>query len=75
MQEPSDYSEPFADHLRQLGVRPVLAGALAAQRYRHNDRFTTDVDFFLSEFGEVADALRREGYESGSWPSREASLT
>lgn len=63
MQEPSDYCEPFAEHLRELGLRPVLAGALAAQRYRGNVRFTTDVDFFVSNFGAVADALRGEGYE------------
>lgn len=63
MHEPSDYSGPFAEHLRQLGLEPVLVGALAAATYRRTPRFTTDVDFMVAEFGDVADRLSAEGYE------------
>ena len=41
----------------------MLIGALAASEYRQRPRFTTDVDFMLVEFGDVAERLAAEGYD------------
>lgn len=63
MQEPSDYSGPFADRLRSLGLDPVLVGALAAATYRRSPRFTTDVDFMVTDFADVDEQLAADGYD------------
>lgn len=63
MHEPSDYSGPFAERLRAMGLEPVLVGALAAATYRKSPRFTTDVDFMVREFADAAERFADEGYD------------
>lgn len=63
MREPSDYSATFADLLREVGADVVLAGALAANAWRREPRFTTDVDFLARSLVGVADALEARGFE------------
>jgi hypothetical protein len=60
---PEDSSTPFAELLRELGVEPVLIGALAALKYRADPRLTTDVDFLIPPTPDLAEALRQRGYE------------
>jgi hypothetical protein len=55
--EPADSCARFADLLDQLGVTHVVAGALAALRYRAEPRLTTDVDFIVRLVPDLADAL------------------
>lgn len=53
--------------LRGLGIRFVLIGALAANRYRITTRLTQDVDLLLADLGPGLAALERalatEGFE------------
>ncbi len=60
--EPSDYWSEFAERLEQLGLEPVLIGGLAARRYRHRDRFTTDVDFLTRELGDLPERMQDAGF-------------
>jgi predicted nucleotidyltransferase len=59
--------ETIARILRGLGIRFVLIGALAANRYRVTTRLTQDVDLLLADLGAGLDALTRalagEGFE------------
>jgi len=72
--EPAASCAQFAELLDELGVRHVVAGALAALRYRAEPRLTTDVDFIIEPSPGLADALRERGYrvdtmdESGGEP-------
>lgn len=63
MPEPADYSSHFADRLRELGIEPVLIGALAANEYRQVARLTTDVDFLARSLTGVAEAMEADGFE------------
>lgn len=47
----------LASVLDALGVRWVLIGALAANRYRAEPRLTLDADLLLADFGPGIDAL------------------
>jgi predicted nucleotidyltransferase len=52
--------------LRRLGIRWVLIGALAANRYRATTRLTQDVDLLLADSGpgleELENAVRQAGW-------------
>jgi hypothetical protein len=61
--EPSDYSAEVQALLAELGLEPVLIGALAALVYRRTPRATTDVDFLVRRVTGLADRLRELGYE------------
>jgi hypothetical protein len=51
--------------LERLGIRWVLAGALAANRYRVTTRLTQDVDLLLADHGPGLAALERELRSAG----------
>lgn len=74
--EPADSCAEFTELLDELGVTHVVAGALAALRYRAEPRFTTDVDFLVRPRAGLADALRARGYdvETMSEPGEEPYL-
>jgi hypothetical protein len=55
-----------------LGIRWVLIGALAANRYRVTTRLTQDVDLMLENVGPGLDRLERE-LAAGGWLVRRAS--
>jgi hypothetical protein len=61
--EPADYSAEVRAILAELGLEPVLIGALAAMAYRRTPRATTDVDFLVRRVTGLADRLRQLGYE------------
>lgn len=63
MPEPSDYSAEIRSVLAELGLEPVLIGALAAIVYRRTPRATTDVDFLVRRVTGLAVRLRQLGYE------------
>ena len=63
MPEPSDYSAEIQSILAELGLEPVVIGALAALRYRRVPRVTTDVDFLVRRFGELPERMRSLGYD------------
>lgn len=54
-----------------LGIRWVLIGALAANRYRGSPRLTADVDLLLADAGPGLDALEAAAIASG-WQVRRA---
>jgi predicted nucleotidyltransferase len=51
--------EAIARILRGLGIRFVLIGALAANRYRVTTRLTQDVDLLLADLGPGLEPLER----------------
>ena len=55
-----------------LGIRWVLIGALAANRYRASPRLTQDVDLLLADSGPGIDALE-SGLRDVGWTVRRAS--
>ena len=55
-----------------LGIRWVLIGALAANRYRASPRLTQDVDLLLADSGPGIDALE-SGLRDAGWTVRRAS--
>lgn len=55
-----------------LGIRWVLIGALAANRYRSSPRLTQDVDLLLADSGPGLDALESALRDSG-WTVERAS--
>ena len=61
--DPADSCRQFAELLRELGVEPVVIGALAALRYRAEPRLTTDVDFLVPDSSGLADALEARGFD------------
>jgi len=64
--------EALREVLDPLGIRWVLIGALAANRYRVTTRLTQDVDLLLSDAGAGLGALERGLAEAG-WSVRRAS--
>jgi hypothetical protein len=58
--------------LRELGIRWVLIGALAANRYRASPRLTQDVDLLLADAGPGIDPLERAARAAG-WQVQRAS--
>lgn len=58
--------------LESLRIRWVLAGALAANRYRSAVRLTQDVDLLLADLGPGLPALQ-EALEAAGWKVRLAS--
>jgi hypothetical protein len=64
--------EALGEVLASLGIRWVLIGALAANRYRVTTRLTQDVDLLLAGAGPGIDALERALKEAG-WAVRRAS--
>jgi hypothetical protein len=64
--------EALRDVLDPLGIRWVLIGALAANRYRVTTRLTQDVDLLLFDAGAGLGALERALGETG-WSVRRAS--
>jgi hypothetical protein len=58
--------------LRELGIRWVLIGALAANRYRQSPRLTQDVDFLLADAGPGVASLERAVRAAG-WEVQRAS--
>lgn len=63
LREPADSCAEFTDLLRELGVEPVVIGALAALRYRDTPRLTTDVDFLVRDASGLAPELRLRGFD------------
>lgn len=55
-----------------LGIRWVLIGALAANRYRITTRLTQDVDLLLAGMGPGLERLERE-LATGGWSVRRAT--
>jgi len=58
--------------LRDLGIRWVLIGALAANRYRASARVTQDVDLLLADAGPGLEELEARARSAG-WDVRRAS--
>jgi predicted nucleotidyltransferase len=63
--------EALASLLDRLGIRWMLIGALAANRYRVTTRLTQDVDLLLADVGPGLDTLERVLGEAG-WLLRRA---
>jgi hypothetical protein len=63
--------EALASLLGRLGIRWMLIGALAANRYRATTRLTQDVDLLLADLGPGLAALERALAEAG-WSLRRA---
>jgi hypothetical protein len=61
--EPPDYSAEVQAILAELGLEPVLIGALAAMAYRRTPRATTDVDFLVRSVSGLVERLRELGYD------------
>lgn len=57
----SAWSGTVPDLLDALGVEWVVAGAVAAMRYRATARFTTDVDYLIGWDDALPDALAAAG--------------
>lgn len=62
----------LAELLRSLGIRWVLIGALAANRYRSSPRLTQDFDLLLSDVGDGLEVLEAALREAG-WAVERAS--
>lgn len=67
-----DALSALAALLRELGIRWVLIGALAANRYRASPRLTQDVDLLLADAGPGVEALESAARAAG-WDVRRAS--
>lgn len=59
---PSAWLERITDELDALGVPWVVAGALAAQRYRDWPRFTTDLDLLVLWNPDLVERFQALGY-------------
>jgi hypothetical protein len=64
--------EALASLLGRLGIRWMLIGALAANRYRATTRLTQDVDLLLAGPGPGLGVLQRE-LVAGGWAVQRAS--
>jgi hypothetical protein len=64
--------EALREVLDALGIRWVLIGALAANRYRVTTRLTQDVDLLLADAGPGLGALER-AFGAAGWSIRRAS--
>lgn len=62
-QGPSEWLESIAEIFEALAVDWTLIGALAANRFRAEPRFTTDVDMLAEWHPALADALEDAGYD------------
>jgi len=62
----------LGDLLDRLGIRWVLIGALAANRYRTSPRLTQDVDLLLADAGPGIDALET-ALRTAGWDTQRAS--
>jgi len=60
--EPSECAASIGDLLDRHGIRWVLAGALAALRYRTTPRLTTDADLLVERAPTLIDVLEQAGY-------------
>jgi hypothetical protein len=58
--------------LSELGIRWVLIGALAANRYRASPRLTQDVDLLLADTGAGLERLE-SAFRAAGWEPRRAS--
>jgi predicted nucleotidyltransferase len=67
-----DALDDLATVLDGLGIRWVLIGALAANRYRVSPRLTADVDLLLAESGHALETLEA-ALEDAGWAVRRAS--
>jgi predicted nucleotidyltransferase len=67
-----DALSALAALLRELGIRWVLIGALAANRYRASPRLTQDVDLLLADAGPGIEVLESAARAAG-WDVRRAS--
>lgn len=63
MPGPSEWLASIAGTLERLPARWTLIGALAANRYRAEERFTTDIDVLAECHPGMEDALRGAGYD------------
>lgn len=63
MPGPSEWLASIARTLDRLPARWTVIGALAANRYRADERFTTDVDVLAERHPGMDQAIRGEGYE------------
>jgi dsDNA-binding SOS-regulon protein len=63
VRDPSEAAATAAEILDGLGVRWALMGALAADRYRHRPRLTTDVDVLVEPDAQLRSAFEAAGYE------------
>ena len=62
----------LGDLLDALGIRWVLIGALAANRYRSSPRLTQDVDLLLADAGSSLETLE-SSLRSAGWQVQRAS--
>ena len=62
----------LGDLLDSLGIRWVLIGALAANRYRTSPRLTQDVDLLLADAGAGVEALE-DAFRAAGWDTHRAS--
>lgn len=46
----------------ELGLDPIVIGAFAALQYRLTPRETTDIDFLVSQLGDVVEVMEADGY-------------
>lgn len=63
MPGPLEWLASIARTLDRLPVRWTTIGALAANRYRAEERFTTDVDLLVERHPLIEQALGAAGYE------------
>lgn len=62
MPEPLVWLDSIVPLLDRLGVRWTVIGALAANRYRAAERFTTDVDLLVDRHPDLQRVLATAGY-------------
>ena len=62
MREPWECLEASGRILDRLDIRWAVMGALAAERYRDEKRFTTDADLLIDGARGVIEAFEAEGY-------------
>ncbi len=60
--DPSAWLASIAEIFDEVGVNWTLVGALAANRYRAEPRFTTDVDALAQVHPDLVERLRTAGY-------------
>ncbi len=62
MPGPSEWLASIARTLDRLPARWTTIGALAANRYRAEERFTTDLDLLVERHPHIEEALEAAGY-------------
>jgi predicted nucleotidyltransferase len=68
----ADVVSELSRALRELGVRWVLIGAVAANLYRRQTRLTADVDLLLADVGTDVDRLE-SAFRDRGWRVRRAT--